>query len=198
MENKTLNSVESIELIQRMITATHDRFTRGGGNFFLIWGYTTLFFALLVTLLSQLTNMHHVNYLWWGIPGVGTLLSLVTLRREKNRTPQVHTFVDRCIAYIWLTIGTIAVLYPLVGFINPMANFMLVPTEAMLMSIGAILTGLIIRFRPITIGGIVALIFGFAMFFFDQWYLYLFMGMIVCAIIVPGHILNYKGKCSNR
>lgn len=198
MEDKTLNSVESIELIQRMITATRDRFTRGGGNFFLIWGYTTLCFAVAITLLSHLTTAHHLHYLWWGIPGVGTLLSLVALRRQKESTPRVHTFVDRCIACVWLTVGTVAVLYPLVGLINPMANFILIPTEALLMSIGAILTGLIIRFRPITIGGVVALVLGFAMFFFDEWYLYLFMAMLIFAIIIPGHILNYKGKCSNR
>ncbi|MCC8063111.1 MAG: hypothetical protein LIO68_07725 [Rikenellaceae bacterium] len=198
MENKTLNSQESIELIQRMITATHDKFKRGGGTLLLAGGYATLFFAVLVTLLSHLTTAHSIYYLWWGIPVAVAVAALIVFRRESRRTPQVRTFIDRCVGYVWLTVGSVAILYPLVGFIHPAANFMVVPTEALLMGIGAILTGLIIRFPPITAGGIVALILGFAMFLFDDWYLYLFMAMIVFAIIIPGHILNYKGKCSDR
>lgn len=198
MENKTLNSQESIEIIQRMITATHDKFKRGGGTLLLIGGYTTLFFAVLVAVLSRMTAHPFVYYLWWGIPFTVAVVAFIVFRREFRRTPQVRTFIDRCVGYVWLTVGAVAVIYPLVGFIHPAAHFMLVPTEALLMSIGAILTGLIIRFPPVTIGGIAALGFGFAMFLFPKAYLYLFIAMLVFAIIIPGHILNYKGKCSNR
>lgn len=198
MEDKRIDSLESIELIQRMITATHDKFRRGGGTLLLVGGYTALFFAALVTLLSHLTTHQYAYYLWWGIPVVVASVSYFVIRRESRRTPQVRTFIDRCIGYVWYTVGTVAVLYPLVGFINPAANFMLVPTEALLISIGAILTGLIIHFPAVTAGGIAALILGFSMFIFDQWYLYLFMAMLIFAIIIPGHILNHKGKCSSR
>lgn len=180
-----------------MIAATHDRFKRGG-TLLLISGYTALFFAVLVTVVSRLTAHPSVYYLWWGIPAVIAVASYFFFRRESRRTPQVRTFIDRCVGYVWLTVGAAAVLYPLVGFINPAANFVLVPTEALLIGIGATLTGLIIRFRPVTAGGIAALGFGFAMILFPKAYLYLFIAMLIFAIIIPGHILNCKGKCSKR
>lgn len=198
MENKTLNSQESIELIQRMITASHDKFQRGGGTMMLIAGYTTLFFTILVTVLSRLTDWPYVHNLWWGIPIVISTAAIFIFRSESRRTSQVRTFVDRSIGYVWITVGSIAVLYPLVGEFSPVVNFMIIPTEALLIGIGTILTGLFIRLRPIVLGGIAALAAGFAMFFFDEWYIYLFMAMCIFAIIIPGHILNYKGKCSNR
>lgn len=198
MENKTLDTLESIEVIQRMIAATHDRFKRSGGTLLLISGYTALFFAVLVTVVSRLTAHPSVYYLWWGIPAVIAVASYFFFRRESRRTPQVRTFIDQCVGYVWLTVGAAAVLYPLSGFINPAVYFLTVPAEALLIGIGASLTGLIIRFRPVTAGGIAALGFGFAMILFPKAYLYLFIAMLVFAMIIPGHILNCKGKCSKR
>lgn len=198
MENKTLDTQESIEVIQRMIAATHDRFRRGGGTLLLIGGYATLFYTLLTLGSSWLGAPRYIDYLWWGIPVVVAAAGYIVIRREARRTPRVRTFIDRCVGYVWLTVGSVAVLYPLVGFINPAVNFLLVPTEAILMGIGTTLTGLIIRFPAVTAGGIAALACGFAMFFFPEAYLYLFIAMLVFAIIIPGHILNCKGKCSKR
>lgn len=198
MENKILDTLESIEVIQRMIAATHDRFRRGGGTLLLIGGYTTLFFAVLIQILSWAGAPRFIYYLWWGIPIVIAVAGFIVYRQEARHTPRVRTFIDRCVGYVWLTVGAVAVLYPLVGFINPAVNFLLVPTEAFLMGIGATLTGLILRFPPVTAGGIAALAFGLAMFFFPEAYLCLFIAMLVFAVIIPGHILNCKGKCSKR
>lgn len=198
MENKTLDTQKSIEVIQRMIAATHDRLRRGGGTLLLIGGYTTLFYTLLTLGSSWLGAPRYIDYLWWGIPVVVAAAGFIVIRREARRTPRVRTFIDRCVGYVWLTVGSVAVLYPLVGFINPAVNFLLVPTEAILMGIGTTLTGLIIRFPAVTAGGIAALACGFAMFFFPEAYLYLFIAMLVFAVIIPGHTLNCKGKCSKR
>lgn len=198
MENKTLDTQESIEVIQRMIAATHDRFRRGGGTLLLAGGYTTLFFTLLILGSNWLGAPRYIDYLWWGIPVVIAAAGFIVFRREYRRTSHVRTFIDRCVGYVWLTVGSVAVLYPLVGFINPAVNFLLVPTEAFLMGIGATLTGLIIRFPPVTAGGIAAMACGFAMLFFPLAAHYLFMAMLVFAVIIPGHILNCKGKCSKR
>lgn len=198
MENKTLDTQESIEVIQRMIAATHDRFRRGGGTLLLAGGYTTLFFTLLILGSNWLGAPRYIDYLWWGIPVVIAAAGFIVFRREARRTPRVRTFIDHCVGYLWLTVGAVAVLYPLVGFINPAVNFLLVPTEAFLMGIGATLTGLIIRFPPVIAGGIAALACGFAMFLFPEAYLCLFIAMLVFAVIIPGHILNCKGKCSKR
>lgn len=199
MENKSLNSQESIELIQRMISATHDRFRRGGGTLLLAGGYAALVFALLIAVWGRVTPVHYIYYLWWGVPLTVAVAAWIVFRREGRRTPQVRTFVERCVGYVWLTVGTVAVLYPLAGFIRPAVHFAVVPVETLLMGIGAILTGLIIRFRPIVLGGLTALVIGLSMFGFPEWYLELFMVMLVFAIILPGHILNYKGKaCSDR
>lgn len=198
MENKTLDTQESIEVIQRMIAATHDRFRRGGGTLLLTGGYATLFFTLLILGSSWLGAPRYIDYLWWGIPVVIAVAGFIVYRREARRTPHVRTFIDRCVGYVWLTVGSVAVLYPIMVFITPTGGPWPVPTMTLLLGIGATLTGLIIRFPPVTAGGIAALACGFAMLFFPLAAHYLFMAMLVFAVIIPGHMLNYKGKCSKR
>lgn len=63
MEDKQLNTAESLDLIQRMITATREKYERGSGNMFLIWGYTSLIVVVITTLLVQLTQNYNYSFL---------------------------------------------------------------------------------------------------------------------------------------
>jgi hypothetical protein len=64
------------------------------------------------------------------------------------------------------------------------------------MGMGSILTGLVIEFKPMVIGGITGMLIGIAHYLiaiFDIQMLS-FALAFVCMYIIPGHILNYKAK----
>lgn len=191
MQDKQLNSTESIELIQRMINATRNKFERGGGLIFLIWGYTSLLVTIAVTVLFKLTLNPNVLWLWWLIPIIGYPTMVLKLR---NRPKPVRTYIDKFISYIWITIGSAAILIPTAGMFNASANAAIIPLEALVCSIGVVLTGLTINFRPVTIGGAIAMALSLLMFY-TSYYNYIFMAILIVAMIIPGHILNYRGQC---
>lgn len=196
MENKTLNSAESLELISRMIAETRGKLEKGGGTIFLIWGYTATIVAIAVFSLVSLTGNYLFQWLWWTIPTVGWSFMYFHLR---NRQKSVKTYIDKFIGYIWLTIGIVAVALPVVGMFSAVANFMILPFEALIVSVGVVMTGLTIRFKTLTVCGFIALALSFLMTLVGgDWYIYIFIAMFIVGMIIPGHALNHQKRCSKN
>lgn len=197
MENKQLNSAESLELIQRMISQSRSNLEKGTGTAFLIWGYTSILISTLTLILIYLTLNPLYNWLFWAIPVIGWPTMYFVL--EKQEKP-VRTHIDRIIGIVWLVIGIVASLIPLTQFIRPGINVMIIPLEALILGIGAAISGLVYRFTPFTVSGFISIVISFALLTFDlaYWlYVSLFILMFIVSMIIPGHILNYRAKkCS--
>lgn len=195
MEDKQLNSAESIALIQRMITHTREKYERGGGNSFLIFGYTSLFVGALTTLAIKLTSNMYFSFLWWLIPLIGFTLSYLV---NRNKPKTVNTFIDKIIGHIWQILAIFLLLFPLAGMFSPLLNYMIIPFESLMLSIGILLTGAVIRDWTVIMSGVIAALLSFFMLFITTGYEYVFMAMFVLGMIIPGHILNYRARCSKN
>lgn len=195
MENKQLNSVESIELIQQMITATREKYEKGSGDMFLIWGYTSLLVGIITTLQVYYTQNISYSFLWWAIPVIGWPITIYT---NRNRERGAKTYVDTFINNVWYVVGTFAVLFPLAGMFSAVIGFLIIPIESLLLCMGVIITGLTVRVKALLWGGIMAAALAFLMFFITTGYEYVFLAIFVVGMIFPGHILNYKAKCSKN
>ncbi|MEG0806816.1 MAG: hypothetical protein RR410_00530 [Alistipes sp.] len=193
MEEKQMEAAESFALISRMIENTRNKMERNAGRPFLIWGYTTVIFTLLVCGLIIYTQDPRWNYLWFGLPIVGGLGMYLT-RRAKTEE-HAYTFVDRVIGHVWLVLGLAAwftATLSMLAIAQPPILFLIV----LLMGIGTTTTGLIIRFTPASIGGFIGIILAPLMLVVaNEWAPALFIVAFVAMMIIPGHILNYK---SNR
>jgi uncharacterized membrane protein YjjP (DUF1212 family) len=64
------------------------------------------------------------------------------------------------------------------------------------MGMGSVLTGLVIEFKPVIIGGIAGLLISIAHYLIPGYDLKMltFALAFVVMYIMPGHILNYKAK----
>lgn len=189
MEDKTLNSAQSLELIGRMIAETRSKFEKGGGTTFLIWGYTSVAVSALVYWLLLATGNYTLNLLWFLIPVIG---APTTYLYERKRPKNVTTQLDRFIWSVWLTVGAIAATAPLVCP-NPLV------IEGLVLNIGVIVTGSMIKFRPLVWAGIVGIALTYLLNFVSSPnIIIIFAAMFVIVMIVPGHILNYRGRCSKN
>lgn len=195
METKTLTSSESLELITTMIAQTRQKFEHGGGTIFLIWGYISTLTSAAVWLATTLSANPMWNMLWWAIPVLGFPLMLIA----KKKHPRVaRTYVDRFISYIWIVTGSVAVAFPLAGMFVPIMNFVTIPVETLVLSIAVTITGLTIEFRPLVVGGIISLMLSMLFYFVNDYYPAIFMAMFIASMIIPGHALNCKAKCSKN
>ncbi|MDY3978733.1 MAG: hypothetical protein SOZ00_01785 [Tidjanibacter sp.] len=204
MEERELTEKESLTLISQMIQNTQNKIIRNQGTPFLIWGYGVTITSLAVWLLVRLTGNMSWNFLWFAPSAVCyPLMAVFTRRQERQQT--ITTYVDRVINYIWATFGIAEGVATIAMFISGFAlgaSFPIFYITMLLLGTAITLTGLVIRFRAIILGGAAALALSFAFLFLhsaSDIYLIFALAMIV-TMVIPGHILNHKARkqCSER
>ena len=192
MEDKILNEKESLELISKMIRNSQQKIKQGNGLTFLIFGYTTLAISLLVYYFLKTTQNNWYNLVWLGIPVIGFIL-LYFFKKDKPK--YAKTYIDRVVNNVWTVIGSAVFL---VSFTAGFVRIPVLPILILLLGIATAITGLVIKFRPVVIGGvlgIISFVLPFVMFGYEQVLIY---GICVFVMmVIPGHILNYKGRKAN-
>jgi len=192
MEAKNLNERESLELISQMIRSSRMKLEEGNGVPFLIWGYTTFFVSLLVFFLVNTTGDYHYHWFWFLIPVIGSIGMFIS---RKSNAKHALNFIDRVIGNIWMVIGIAALLISLCAFNVrlPVLSIML-----LLMGMGTSMTGLVIKFKPVIISGFIGMASCLVPFLMKGNEQIIVFGVIyLIMMVIPGHILNYKGKRQN-
>ncbi|MEG2366346.1 MAG: hypothetical protein RSB29_06315 [Alistipes sp.] len=191
MENKTFNETQSLELITRMIQETRTHMERHAGVPFLVWGYVTVIVTLAVWFALTRTQNPTWNLLWFALPALGMLLTQLT---DDRKSKTVVTFIDRIIRHTWLVLGCSAVLVSLLTLFSPL-QLPILFIILLLMSIGTILTGAMIRFRLCIASGILGILLSTLCLWVSPLDSCLvFAAAFVVMQIIPGHILNYQSR----
>jgi hypothetical protein len=150
MENqeKMMTGEESLKIITDMINKTKGNLRQSSFHL-LFWGWLIFVCSLSEYLLWKYTNFSHSYYIWFFvIPGslVSFIYGFTTGRKAK-----VHTYADYL--YVWTWIGFLFA--SIVLFIvrsSEMHNFALY--MLILAGFPTFMSGIILRFKPLIIGGI--------------------------------------------
>lgn len=185
MEDKMLNEKESLELISRMIQNTRNRMVESAGTPFLIWGYVTVAVSLIIWYLVTEMGNDQWHFLWFLLPVIGAPATYLSNRKRK---PQAKTYVDRVVASVWMVFGGVAFAVSVLSFFHtlPILFFIL-----LLMGMGTAITGMVVRFPVLTVGGVVGMLSSFLCLWIggiDR--VWVFAAVFVVMMIIPGHILN--------
>jgi hypothetical protein len=192
MEEKNLTENASLELISQMITSSRRKLEDGNGIPFLIWGYTTFFVSLVVYFFINATGDYHYHFLWFLIPVIGSIGMAVSKQNKAKRAGHAINFIERVIGNIWTVIGIASFIASVGAFL---VRFPVLPLMLLLMGIGTTLTGLTIKFKPVIISGFIGMASCVLPFIIDGNKQILVFGVIyLMMMVVPGHILNYKGR----
>lgn len=198
MEDRKLNERESLELIAQMIRNTRRNLDAGGGNMFLLWGYTGVVVTLGVWAALYFTNCTACLWGFWTLPVVGWLLSWWFGRRWRKQQG-AKDYTDRVVGQVWQMIGiaccgvaVFATLYQAYGLILPLC--------AMLVSLGSLLTGIIIRYTLFS--GLPSLGFAWSLVLVFQVVssgvssatLLVFAVIVLLSLVIPGHVLNRRAR----
>lgn len=185
MEDKMLNEKESLELISRMIQNTRNRMVERAGTPFLIWGYATVAISLAVWYLITSTGNYQWYFLWFLLPVIGVPVTYLSNRKHR---PQAKTYVDRVVSSVWVVFGCVAFVFSILAFFRPLPILFLI---LLLMGMATTLTGMVIRFRVVVVGGLLGMLSSLACLWLqgtDQ--ILVFAAVFVFMMIVPGHVLN--------
>ena len=190
MEDKQLNEKESLELIAQMIHNTQQRLEKVHARPLLIFGYVTIIVSIAVWYMLKETLDPRWNFLWMAIPIVGGTLTFALMNKNK---PKVRTFVDKTTDYVWLVCGSTvwaASFTPTLWQSVPILFIV-----ALIISMATTLTGLITKVRLLVISGAIGILASFVLPSIKPLdSILLFAGIFLIMMVVPGHILYYKGK----
>ncbi|MDR1161686.1 MAG: hypothetical protein LBK45_05050 [Tannerellaceae bacterium] len=198
MEDRKMNEKESLELIAQMIRNTRNKLAVGSGRPFLLFGYASVAFALVIWFLLRTTDAWQWNSLWFALP---LILWPIVIRIYRNMMDKT-TYIDRIIKYIWILTGfTILIVC---GFTLIFVRMESLFFSALLLGMSTALTGLAVRIPSVAIAGIAGMLISpAALWLQDENRLLLLAALFVLVFVVPGHILNYKssktaGRCSKN
>ena len=186
-------TTDELDIISRMRGEVYGHKVPTGENLFLVWGYPTAIFLLVEFVALMLWQENWCEWLWLGIPLVGTPLMIHYLHKDYDRTGN-RSLDAKVILYMWIFVGFVSCLGgAMMGFAG-VFEMLYCTFQGILIGVGCFLTGVLLRFRPKTVCGIVGTALSFVSLFFqgDHWpWQLLFIAIVtVITLIIPGHMFK--------
>lgn len=191
-----MSEKESMDLIASMINKAKNKVSETG-TLYLLWGWLILI-CCLVQFAGIYFNYPNAYYIWFSTWAL--LIYQVVFLAKKKKQSKVKTYTDEINMFVWIVffICMMLVVFICIQFkkehiINPLILVMYgMPT---------FLSGIILKFRPLIIGGVCCWVFAILSPFISIEYQLLFMaGAVVAGWIIPGYLLkqNFKKKSNTH
>ncbi len=183
---------DGLKTIYAMITSTKSTI---GDNylFYLLWGYLVGLASLLEFMFISVVHYERHYMVWPVLMGLGMVVSgVLTIRRQKTSTNR--TFIGNIMSYLWggWLVSFLLILY----FSSQMQNHgLILPLTMVMYGMGIFVSGGVISYRPLIIGGIISWAAALASYF--QPYnvqLLLMAATVIVSYIIPGHMLRNEAK----
>ncbi|RLD90146.1 MAG: hypothetical protein DRJ29_15885 [Bacteroidetes bacterium] len=194
MNSSTLTPEESLLLITKTIEETKERF-KEYGSVFIFWGSLMLivFGSQLVLSLLELYKFTIVPVYLFPI---GAIITAIWAWKDYKKTNKPKTIIGNILQNIGWVIGMNLMI---MGFLfSSQLGDAMGPVFIILLALMIIVSGLSIKFRPLTIGGALLNLIGLGSFFIDSDYhgFSMMLGAVV-GMIIPGILLNIARRKEN-
>lgn len=190
-DHSKFNAEEGLKTIYEMIQSVKSRI---GNNYlyYLIWGYLVLVASLSEYFLITLVKFEHHYLVWPVLMGLGVLVSGVMALRQSRNTPTTH--IGNVMRYLWG--GWLVSLFLFLFFVNFREDYgLILPMILVMYGLGVFVSGGVVDFRPLIIGGIISWMTAAVAFFQPHpIQLLLLAFVVVVAYILPGHMLRRLSK----
>ncbi len=193
MQSK-MSEHESLEIIRNMLQQSQ-RNLREQSIFYLIWGWAVLVASLAEYVMLTVYPSEYHWLVWPVLMGVAGVISMLAGRRL-SRGRKVTSFIDGSMGYLWG--GFVIYLF----FVLLMSHRIGWGSSYLLIiglyGLATFVSGGILRFRPLIIGGIVSIalallgMFGGESFSNFPNVLLLLAASITLSYLVPGYMLRAK------
>lgn len=160
--------------------------------FFLLWGWLLLLTGVGHFVLSKAGYGMEANWLWFIQGIIGGIISALYSARNNSRTGNVDSHMNQIIAYMWIGFG-ITLFFVIFGTVQ--AGINPIPFVLLVTGLPTFLSGRILKFAPLTWGGICFWIFGMVSLYAPIEYTTLiFSAAILAGYLIPGYALRQNEK----
>jgi hypothetical protein len=202
MQEEKMTEQESLRLIESMINTAKSQFSEDG-HLYLLWGWLILFCSI-----GQFVLLHIFQSFWhwsvWLLTWIAVVYQYVYIKRKVRRR-RVQTYADSIIGVVWLAF--IIVLTLMAGVVGNIFQFqgkdfylMINPLLLLIYGLPTFITGFILKFKPLWMGGIGCWVLSIvAAFVPGDWQVLMLAPAMLVAWIIPGYLLRarYRESFSN-
>ncbi len=191
MQTENFSPKDSLLLINSMIGQAKNRFTENG-FLYLLWGWAIFVCAIFHFTAVKLSLFNKPELVWmitWGV----VIFQIIYLARVKKKE-KVKTYSDGIIDAIWICFGIC--MFVLVIVLGRFNLWVYINSLALLLyGIPTFLSGFVMRFTPLKLGGICCWLLAIASTFTEPVYYLLMIALaVLIAWIIPGYLLRKKFK----
>jgi hypothetical protein len=193
MEKSNFTPEESLLLISKTIEQAKNRF-KESGHIFIYWGTLTIIVFGSQLILSLLKFYEYTMWPVYLFPLSIFYMIYFTVKEKKKNLPKSH------IGYVLGNMGWIfGMNLCIMGFFCwDKLGVAMAPVFIIFFALFILMCGLLIRFKPLTIGGLLVNLIGLGSFFIDRNYHgFSIMLMAVVGLIIPGILLNIARRKEN-
>lgn len=194
MQSENFSPKESLLLIDSMINQAKNRFSENG-FLYLLWGWLVLICSIAHFVMLKLQLFKHPELIWASC-WLAAIFQVLYLSRKKKKE-KVRTYSDSIINAIWISFAICATV---IAVIIGKANMWIIMNSLVLVLYGTptFLSGVVMRFKPLIIGGLICWALAAISAFTPPLYVLLLLAAaVVSAWIIPGYLLRAKFKQQN-
>ena len=197
MQNKDdeLSGMDSFRIIDSMINAARNQMTESG-HLYLLWGWVILTCSVgqfLMKHILHLTNSGSIWILTWA----AVIYQIIYIKR-KTKKARVKNYTDDILKYIWLVFIIMMILMAFVLSKIMKQQEQLNMVILVLYGMPTFLSGILLKFKPLIIGGVCCWCLSVISTFLPIDYSMLLVGVaVIAAWIIPGYLLQLKYKKIN-
>ena len=198
MAEENFSPEQSLQVIQSMIEKAKNQFSENG-HLYLLWGWTVFICSVAQFILLKIVH-YEKHYLVWMACWLAFAYQFFYLRK-KYRQQKVRTYADKMIGFVWMTFFILMVV---IGFLLGQSSTgeyykLIGPVFLALYGMPTFLSGILLRFRPLVIGGIGCWILSALTRFIEyEFGLLMLSAAMIIAWIIPGYILQKKYQHQNN
>lgn len=181
---------EQLSLIESMIANAKGDISEGS-VFYLLWGYLAIAAAIIQYILLIYTDFPYSWISWPILMGVGGIASFL-IGKKQSSVRNCKSYIDDSMFFLW--VGVVASIFLLLFMIAKIGTDGVYPIIILLYGLGTFVSGGILKFLPLKIGGICCWIIGALAIYMDfSTQILLIVLALLISYIIPGHMLsNYK------
>lgn len=189
MEEKEINPAESLSIIQSMVSKTQRQFS-DDSFYYIMWGWLVLAASMIHFVLLQL-DIQEAPMGWLLMP-VGGVVSII-YGAKQSKKEKIKTHVGNYMGYLWGAMGMAMLVVLGMGVKLGAEN--VYPILILIYGIGTFVSGGLLSFKPLIVGGVVCFVLSVGSFFMEFQYQLLFIATaMLVSYIIPGHLLKAKFK----
>ncbi|MBC7721062.1 MAG: hypothetical protein H7068_03510 [Pedobacter sp.] len=201
--NTNFSPQESLQLIEGMIKKAQSKFAENG-HLYLLWGWVVFTCSILQFILLHFLN-YQQHYWVWMITWVVFIYQIFYLKKHKKQRT-VKTYYDELVGYVWITFVVLMFLISFIlGRLGQNINAYFLPITPILLALYGMpvfLSGIILRYQPLIIGGIGCWVLSMIANIISQKIpsdfeiLFVPVAMLI-AWIIPGYLMRKKYLTTN-